>query len=366
MRTWFLDQALPVWSRYGVDATRGGFFERLHPSLIPSNEPRRARLVARQIYFFAAGGSLGWDGPVDELIDHGHQFLRQHLVRSDGRVLASCTASGEIIDQRQLLYDVAFVLLALAKIAQRRPESVELEALARCIVSTLPPHPLGGYIDSIHPDLQCANPHMHLFEAFLAWTLLVGSADRFWWNRAAALAHLATQRLIHPHSGALYEHFDQHWQPVPRAGSYRIEPGHQFEWSWLLAFWATISGDANAATAASHLCHLAEEFGVDKTRNVAIECINEQLRPCDSIARLWQQAERLKAWHKQVLITGSSAAENYRSLALKSFQHFLSGTSHGLWFDLMDESGAFVVQPVKASSGYHIACALEVLCNRFA
>jgi mannose/cellobiose epimerase-like protein (N-acyl-D-glucosamine 2-epimerase family) len=365
MRTWFLDQALPLWSRYGVDAQRGGFYERLHPSLIPSHEPRRARLVARQIYFFAAGGTLGWEGPVDELIDQGYQFLRQHLLRSDGQVLASCTATGDIIDQRQLLYDVAFVLLALAKIAQRRPESVELESLARCIVAQLHPHPLGGYIDSIYPDLQCANPHMHLFEAFLAWSLLVGSADRFWWERAAALADLATQRMIHPNAGALYEHFDQQWQPVPQAGSYRIEPGHQFEWSWLLAFWATISGDTIAATAGANLCHLAEEFGVDKMRNVVIESISEKFLPCDPIARLWQQAERLKAWHQQFLITGSSAAENYRTNALESFQRFLAGPCNGLWFDQMDASGAFVVQPVKASSGYHIACALEVLCNRF-
>jgi mannose-6-phosphate isomerase len=366
LRSWFLDQALPLWSRNGVDRQAGGFFEKLHPNLQPTAEPRRARLVARQIYWFAAGGELGWQGPVDELIHHGFQFLTRHLISCEGEVRASCAADGGPLDIRQHLYDVAFVLLALAKIAKRRSGSAEMQLIARSIVGQLSPHPLGGYIDEITPEMQCANPHMHLFEAFLAWTTVPGATDCFWSHRAAALASLAMDRMIQPDIGALPEHFDHSWRPLQKGGYYRIEPGHQFEWSWLLGCWAQLSGDARAVAASSRLCRLAENYGVDQERNVAIECITDQLLPFEHTARLWQQSERLKAWHYQTRnINGSTSASFYRNLALGSLLRFLSGPQPGLWFDEMDQNAKFVVQPVKASSGYHIACAIEVLSDGF-
>ena len=366
LRAWFLDQALPLWSRYGVDRQAGGFFEKLHINLLPTDEPRRARLVARQIYLFAAGGELGWQGPVDELINHGFHFLIRHLISTEGVVHASCAADGGQLDTRQHLYDVAFVLLALAKIAKRRPGSVELHVLARRIVGHINPHPLGGYIDTMTPEIQCANPHMHLFEAFLAWSALPGDTDFFWSQRAADLAALAMDRMIQPESGALPEHFDHNWRPVPKEGFYRIEPGHQFEWSWLLGCWATFSCDSNAVAASSRLCYLAEHYGVDQERNVAIECITDQLQPFEHTSRLWQQTERLKAWHYQTCITnGSVSATCYRNMAVETLLRFLSGPHPGLWFDEMEPNAKFVVQPVKASSGYHIACAVEFLYHGF-
>jgi mannose/cellobiose epimerase-like protein (N-acyl-D-glucosamine 2-epimerase family) len=362
LRSWFLNQALPFWSRYGVDHKAGGFYEKLHPTnLKPTIEPRRTRLVARQIYWFAAGGALGWEGPFEELIDHGFQFLHKYLVEANGQVRASCAPSGTVVDNHQYLYDVAFVLVALAKLAERKPDLADPEVLARRIVMRLEPHPLGGYLDAITPELQCTNPHMHLFEAFLAWASLSNASQEFWQQCAAALAQLALERLILPQSGAIPEHFDRHWLPLRQSGFYRIEPGHQFEWSWLLARWAVISGDSSASDAAARLCSFGEAYGVDSNRNVAIECISDQYLPCDYTARLWQQTERLKAWHFQAFLTGSPAAIIYRDKALESLFHFISESHPGLWSDEMDPSGSFIMQPVKASSGYHIACAIEVL-----
>lgn len=364
LRAWFLHHALPLWNRYGVDRHAGGFFEKLHPDLHPTAEPRRARLVARQIYWFAAGGELGWQGPVDELINHGLQFLTSHLISSEAEVRASCGADGTLHDGRQHLYDVAFVLLALAKVVKKRPDSPELQELSRSIITHLIPHPLGGYIDVITPEMQCANPHMHLFEAFLAWSALPGDNDHFWRERAAALAVLAMERMIQPDIGVLPEHFDQSWRPVPKGGVFRIEPGHQFEWSWLLGCWASLSKNSNALAASSQLCYLAENHGVDQERNVAIECITQQLLPYEYTARLWQQTERLKAWHYQTLCgKGSVSAIRYRDMALESLLRFLSGPQPGLWIDEMDANANFVVQPVKASTGYHIACAIEFLSD---
>jgi mannose-6-phosphate isomerase len=363
LRTWFLDRALPLWSRYGVDHVDAGFFEKLDYSLSPIVEPRRSRLVSRQIYFFAVGKSLGWHGPADALVDQGLRFLRDHLVSSGGQVRASCDPHGSVIDERQHLYDVAFVLVALAKLAMRDPSCAEPEILARCIMTGLNSHPLGGYVDEIAPELQCANPHMHLFEAFLAWSSVQSADQLFWRERAASIAQLALERLINTQTGLLPEYFDRAWCPVQQGVSQRIEPGHQFEWSWLLARWSLLVGDATATAAAAKLCSVAENCGVDSSRDVAIELIDERLLPSDRTARLWQQTERLKAWHLQWLLTAAPEAYCYRNRALISILHFMSGPRPGLWFDEMDSTGQFVSQPVKASSGYHIACAIEVLSD---
>ena len=366
LRLWFVEQALPVWARYGIDREYGGFFERLHSNFVPTSEPRRARVVARQIYWFAAGEVLGWDGPVENLIDHGLQFLRNHLVSSDGHVYASCNSNGDLIDSRNLLYDAAFVLIALAKLAHRGQDAAELENMACLIAVRLKPHQLGGFIDEISPELQCANPHMHLFEAFLAWSIVSDVNPDFWRQRASSIGHLALEKLILSESGLIPEYFDKAWMPLRQGGIYRIEPGHQFEWSWLLFRWAALIGDsAAAAAAASSMSNLAETHGVDQNRNVVIESMNEKLQPSEYVARLWQQTERLKSWHIQALVDPASKASVYRNMALKSLFNFLSGPVPGLWFDEMNPSGSFVSKPVKASSGYHIACAIEVLFDCF-
>ena len=62
LRTWFLEQALPLWSCYGVDHKDGGFYEELDHTKSAIIKPRRTRLVSRQIYMFAVGGQLGWSG----------------------------------------------------------------------------------------------------------------------------------------------------------------------------------------------------------------------------------------------------------------------------------------------------------------
>jgi mannose/cellobiose epimerase-like protein (N-acyl-D-glucosamine 2-epimerase family) len=361
LRAWFLDQALPLWSSYGVDHVAGGFFERLDPSLSFTVEPRRTRLVSRQIYWFSVGGSLGWHGPVDALVDHGFRYLLKNLVSSEGRVRASCDEHGAIVDDRQHLYDVAFVLFALHRISLRNPENRESEDLARQILMRLNAHPLGGYVDEITPELQCANPHMHLFEAFLAWSSLQVADHRFWCEQSSSLARLALERLINPETGLLPEHFDHDWCPLTEENGQRIEPGHQFEWSWLLARWGYLFGDLTAVSAAARLCSVAEQYGVDPARNVVIEAINKNLLPFDKTARLWQQTERLKAWHLQWLLTFAPEAYSYREHALISVLSFISGPRPGLWFDEMDSAGLFVTQPVKASSGYHLASAIEAL-----
>jgi mannose/cellobiose epimerase-like protein (N-acyl-D-glucosamine 2-epimerase family) len=364
LHRWFLDLALPIWSLHGVDRKYGGFYERLYHDLMPYEENRRTRLVCRQIYFFSVGATLGWDGPIESLINHGLQFLLSHLITADGQVKASCDRDGLIIDDRQYLYDVAFVLIALAKIVKLFPENNQAEDLARRIASRLSlrySHPQGGYFDEYAPERLAANPHMHLFEAFLTWSELHRFDEEFWSKRAYDCGILALRRMILPDSGALPEFYDLNWCPDRINNTLTIEPGHQFEWSWLLARWSLLANIPEAADAAARLCAIAEFYGVDPYRNVTFESIEETMIPRCLTARLWQQTERVKAWYVQSLLTNSTNALDRCDKALDGFKKFLSGPRPGLWFDTMSSSGSFLSEPVKSSSGYHIACAIETV-----
>jgi len=314
------------------------------------------------MYFFASGAPLGWQGPSESLVNHGYSYLLSHLVSPEGKVRATCTSDGEVVDSRQHLYDVAFVLTALAKAVIYTDKNPNAEEVARRVANYLSQtysHPEGGYFDEVSPGEQCANPHMHLFEAFLAWAELKRPDYGFWMDRACECAELALNKLFIADSGSIPEYFDSQWNPLPKNGILLIEPGHQFEWSWLLARWSELASSSEAVRAAEHLCLMAETHGVDHKRNAVFQCINQFMKPIDLTSRLWQQTERLKAWHAQSLTSGSSVSHQNKAKALLGLNQFISGLTPGLWFDTMDATGAFVHEYVKASSGYHLACAIE-------
>ena len=371
MRRWLCEEAAPLWAAHGVDRAQGGFYEKLERDLTPVEEPRRARLVARQIYFFAAAARLGWKGPSADLVRYGLRFLTSYLITEDGRVRASCQADGTIVDDRQHLYDVAFVLFGLAEAAEvlaGTPEATEAERTAEQIAVRLTAdnaHPAGGYVDEATPGQQCANPHMHLFEAYQAWAERPGADRERWMARAGGVVEVALKHMIQPESGALAEHFDADWRPMLKGGYLVIEPGHQFEWSWLLTRWDRLAGAAEARIAAARLAEIGETHGVDPHRGVVVHSLDADLVVRDPAAKLWPQTERAKAWHAQALLTGSAEAAQRRDWALAAIGLFLSGPSPGVWYEEMGACGAFRDEPVKASSAYHVVCAIETSCSDY-
>ena len=217
-------------------------------------------------------------------------------------------------------------------------------------------HRAGGGFDSGIPERTplLSNPHMHLFEAALAWKRV--SPDPAWAALADEICGLALKHFIDPASGALAELFDANWQPLPASTpGQAIEPGHQFEWAWLLLCQDHSSGGATRK-AAERLFDIGENHGV--RGGIAINALSADLRIKDPAARLWPQTERLKAAARLGALTGQ---ERYWSSALGAAQglwRFLDHGAPGLWYDKIDREGKFVVEPAPASSFYHIICAI--------
>jgi mannose-6-phosphate isomerase len=347
---WLTQHALPLWAEAGVDRVQGGFEELLGQDGRPVAAPRRARVQGRQSFVFATAGSLGWDGPWREVAGLGLEYLERCYKRDDGLYATLAGPDGVVVDQTAMTYDQTFAMLAAA--AMHRHGLGPGEAYALGLLDRLEKlrrHPGGGFIEPGPGFLS--NPHMHLFEAALAWIEAGGQAR--WHALADEIMALALTSFIDRTHGVLLEQFDSAWAPAAGEAGDSVEPGHLFEWSWLLERWARLGGSAEAHDAALLLFE-AGRRGVDATRNVAIDETTRTLTPRRATARLWPQTERLKA----ALLLGR---ESEARAAAQSLWHYLQTSRPGLWRDRLAEDGRFIDEPAPASSLYHIICAVASL-----
>jgi mannose/cellobiose epimerase-like protein (N-acyl-D-glucosamine 2-epimerase family) len=353
---WLLTAAYPLWSTHGCDRVRGGFHERLSPQAYSIAEPRRARVQPRQVYAFALAPSLGWNGPSTELVAHGLDYFFRKYRRPDGLFITLVDAQGAPLDRSALLYDQACALLAFAAASgtSHLPFDVATEAQRlRMALAAYFSRAGSGYEAAVpaRPPLQ-SNPHMHLFEASLAWAQV--SPDSRWHDLAAELARIALTHFIH--GSTLREFFDASWRPAAGIEGRLVEPGHQYEWAYLLLRWDSGKHD-DATRVALRLIDNTERFGVHG--GVAVNALLDDFSVHDASARLWPQTERLKAAAAAALVTGEQRYWNMALDAATSLREYLATPVAGLWYDRRLPSGEFVSEAAPASSLYHLvgACA---------
>jgi mannose-6-phosphate isomerase len=364
LHDWLLRSAFPLWGTTGVDPA-GGFFERIDAEGQPLHAPRRARVLGRQMYSFARAPALGWTGDAAAVVRHGLAALPRFL-RPDGLVHARVDDDGTPMQEPIDLYDQAFILFGLAHALPFAEDPRGIEDTARNLREALRgfANPGGGFEEALPRTLPLkANPHMHLFEAGLAWGEVEGRPDGAAWDAFAdGLAELALARFIDPATGAVHEFYDGDWTRL--TGDREIvEPGHQFEWGWLLVRWGLSRGRADAVEAGERLVALGEAHGRDVDTGVTIGELDGALRPRPFHARLWAQGERVKAWAQAAmratsLMARARAVERMEAGAA-ALELFLQGPPPGAWRDRMEHDRTIVEEAAPASSLYHIVGAVE-------
>lgn len=360
----WLNQALDLWITYGVDRRGGGFFEALTLDLEPPPLPRRARVVARQIYVFSLAAQRGWRPDALAPAADGVAELQGVFLRPDGLIRRAAWRGGGEIDDRPALYEQAFALFSLAWAARTQPHGADLLPMARRLAEGLTATrrlPSGAFTEIVGDHPVQANPHMHLFEACL--TLEEADPSGPWSRLADDIAELALRAFIDPRSGAVREFFDAEVRPAANDWGRILEPGHQFEWAWLMDRWAERRDSAEGFAAAERL-YRAGQRGIDRQRNVAFNEMFDDFRPRDLGARLWPQAERIKAALRLGRrLDPPEEAEQAVVAAVRGLARYLTPTPMGLWRDKMGLDGAFVPEPAPASSLYHIVGALDELIS---
>jgi mannose-6-phosphate isomerase len=357
LSSWLCDAAYPLWSTKGVDPA-GGFHERLAQNGQPLAEPRRSRVNPRQAYCFAMAPSLGWRGDSAALVKHGLDYWVARYQRPDGLFRTLVAADGTPLDDRVLLYDQAFGLLGLnvaaatgESRAERERQSLDLHALVMKHMKRAGQ----GFESGVPASLPLqSNPHMHLFEAALAGCE-VCSESSMWKPLANELAELALSKFIDAKSGALREFFDAEWNPAEGVQGRIVEPGHQFEWAWLLLRWGGAS-NPRARAAAIKLIDIGEQHGV--RNGLATNSLLDDFSVHDAGARLWPQTERLKAAALAARCAGETRFLSIAVAAAEGLIRYLDCPTPGLWYDRIDATGNLVDEPAPASSFYHLVAAI--------
>lgn len=363
---WLEKAAIPLWSTVGVEQTTGGFHERIGQDGLPMGaDNRRARVQPRQIYCFSAARQHRLAGDWDTIVRNGLTYFEDTFRKHDGLYGALASPHGELIRPEYDLYNQAFALFSFSQVAASFPDAtMRMEEKAIDLLRLLTAHhkhPIAGFEHADPPSLPlCSNPHMHLFEAALAWEALAERPEA-WTALADEIANLALTKFIDQTSGGLREFFDHDWNPHPSDRGRIMEPGHQFEWGWLLARWGALRNNAAAIAKAERLFEIGISRGMSEDGKVAVMSLFDDFSVHDPIARMWPQTEWLKAATKLAVVGSSAKRGDYIASAAKAaeaFSVFLSTPVRGLWYDKRLPDGSLVDEPAPASTFYHILCAI--------
>jgi mannose-6-phosphate isomerase len=325
--------------------------------------PRRIRVQARQTFVYAIGGKLGWQGPWRDAVEAGANVLLRYGLRSDGSTRHALTSSGDAVaDERRDLYDAAFVAFALAS-ASKALAREDLATASRLCLDWVYANwslPEGGFHEGelVPTTPRRQNPHMHLLEALLQLYEVTNQQDLL--ARASELVSLLETRWLSGRWGALREYFDNDWTPRPGEEGRIAEPGHQFEWAWLLDRYARMSG--RPIPSAEHRIYVhGETYGVDASTGVTFDEIWVEGGTRARTSRLWPHTERMKANLARFERTQNLNAARNCIEAFDVLMSYCDVPVRGLWRDRRLANGGFVDEAAPASSFYHIALAMSEL-----
>jgi mannose/cellobiose epimerase-like protein (N-acyl-D-glucosamine 2-epimerase family) len=360
--SWMREIALPFWAARGADSHNGGFVEELQSNGSPSDPGfKRVRVQGRQLFSFATAALLEWHPDAAAISKRGFDFIQRRCRNSEGAWAQRLKTDGSILDGEMDLYDTAFIVLGLSTYYQltRDPDALRLLGSTLDQVKTTLSVPGGrGYFQSTRDrDLLRQNPHMHWFEAMLYAFEATGD-DRFL-REAGQIYQLAQDHLIDPKTGALRELFDKNWNPVKEGGRILVEPGHHYEWAWLL--WKAGQRMAVEPRLGESLLGFADRHGVDTATGLVYDQVSDQGELTQPTHRLWVQTEFLKAWLVRGGQEESRRVEQIRRIETNLLQYYLNREPLGTWGDRLDSNGMLQKGPVPASSMYHIMVAVTEL-----
>jgi mannose-6-phosphate isomerase len=360
-KAWLIEAALPFWAGAGFDDDTGLFVERTDFEGRQLDVLLRLMVQSRQIYVFAHATLLGWfDGR--EIVQRALQALLKYFAtgRAEAPFAFSVDAEGKVIDSSAGTYGYAFLLFALAwsrRLLGAEVEQATVSSIIAFLQSRLRHQSGQGFVDAL-PRRNLflrQNPQMHMLEACLE------VADAF--DRAEARAicddivRLFETRLFSSRDQALVELHDDRWEIADPAAAV-FEPGHHFEWIWLLERYRIATGRSSEILI-SALAQRAEREGIDNSGTVI-----EQVRLIGGerviSRRCWATCEGLKAAASDMRANRDrAAAERRASRFLQALRlNFLSGPFPGGWIDRIDAEGRPLLDYVPASTLYHLMLAI--------
>jgi mannose-6-phosphate isomerase len=208
--------------------------------------------------------------------------------------------------------------------------------------------------EDLVPERRSQNPHMHLLEAALS---LAGK------GQGEAEADLA-RRLLELFRGAFHdagnavvlEHLGLDFAPHGTDG-HRVEPGHHFEWAWLLDWASRTLGETSYREMAMPILASGLSSGWDQDHGGVFDEVDRRDGGVlMSTKRIWPLLELIKAL---AVFPNSSAEVSLLGAVDLMLDRYL--TDDGRWTERFNADWTPAEQTMPASTAYHISTALTEL-----
>lgn len=371
--SWIVRDALPFWWQTARDPN-GGYVEDVTPDgHARLSATRRVRVQARQAYVYAHAHLLGWHDDARAASDHGFSQLigpaamstssmstADDLEQFDGFV-HRLHPDHSVADPRRDTYDHAFGLLACAwRIkAFNDPQAKTVATAIMAYLDAYMGMADGSFQESCPVTLpRRQNPHMHLFEAFMA--LADATGDARYTERATKVYNLFLNHFHDADKNIIYEFFGDDWSLDATQG-HIVEPGHMAEWCWLLDQYQTLTGTDTRALCRA-LLPQAQTLGIGPLGLMADQVSIDPSRPItESAHRTWVQTEHLKG----CLVLARHGVPGMAARAVHIvdhlFQYYLNTPFSGGHKDQLNADGATVSTVCPTSTLYHLISAAAEL-----
>ena len=353
----FRQVIVPLWQGPGWNAELALPYEALSPAHQPLPPQRyRAMACARQLYVFACLIDDPAFPAAAERAAALFRSLQSHFHDAEhGGWFYSIDPHGAPLDQRKDLYTHAFIIFACAHYWAKVREPLVESVLNAALQVVLEQFSTGNglYEASLDQDWSSLgsgplqNPLMHLAEAFLA-TLSVRE-DPTVQSALLALTDGMQQHFIEPVHNVMLE------KPRGAVDNW-FEPGHQFEWLFLLASSPLLRGTALHGSL-DRAFGFAEQVGVDPQTGAVCGMLAPDGTLHDGTQRIWAQAEYLRA-----LTLRPEGAERVQRQLLALQQRFLYT---GGWYECRDGQGNVSREDMPSTTPYHLATCYSGLAHYF-
>jgi len=284
-----------------------------------------------------------------------HAFMDGALRDPDGGYWQST----ECFEKRS--YDQSFALMALVTLRRADRSAVpaaRISNLWHFIVESLTESATGALWENMemarhgaaNGDLRAQNPHMHMFEAALQAFEMTGEV--IWMDRAQHLFTLLQRYFVDPDTGAICEFVAADLTRLTTQDGSRREPGHQYEWAWLLHRFADLGGDATARTVADRMISFVEAHGLrgdGPLRDAPFDALDRAGDVTEATHLLWPLTEAGKYYAATGALARAHAIENL------IFKRYFTGGPNFAWSNQLDGNGRVLWPTALSRLIYHVA-----------
>ncbi len=358
-----LQRRVPKWYEAFCDQHSDGFYERLGKGFQPVYTGNRRLLThCRQLALYSHAVAHKENRAFrPDLTRHYAHMVDTYYVAETGGWRFSVDDEGNSLDDTNDLYALAFVIFSLSHY-YRATGDEKAQVLARATLDFIRNHmrisDRPGFAEAVSADLQLLerprrqNPHMHLLEA----CLFAGDTwrDPNYLDTADEIIYLFYEYFFDKERVFLGEYYQDNLSRDPETG-HAAEPGHYFEWVWLLKKHASAIEEPDMHNdACSRLLMFANSFGWDREFGGIYDEFNVEGQVLKPSKRIWPFAEALKA---NVLMLDSGADKKFLKKRVAEMVKLFRKRymdERGFWTEWLSRDLSPVTDYLPGTTPYHV------------